>query len=199
MNKVREPKQKSVKKKGFIRIIGGQWRGRKLPVPNSEGLRPTTDRVKETLFNWLQGRLASRRCLDLFAGSGSLSFEALSRQAAFVHSLELARPVAAQLKKNGLSLGLTDDQLIIECVDTLALLAHSPVKPFDLVFIDPPFHQNLVEPCCRLLIQYGWLAPQCLVYIEQEQDAPELNISWSLLKTKQAGQVRYQLYQVSGE
>ncbi|CAG8999161.1 MAG: Ribosomal RNA small subunit methyltransferase D [Candidatus Celerinatantimonas neptuna] len=199
MNKVREPKRKSVKGKGFIRIIGGQWRGRKLPVPDSDGLRPTTDRVKETLFNWLQGRIASRRCLDLFAGSGSLSFEALSRQAGFVQSLELAKYVTVQLKKNSLSLGLTEEQFVIECVDTLDFLNRSPERPFDLVFIDPPFHQGLVGPCCQLLIHNGWLSPQCLVYVEQEQDAPELNIPWTLLKAKQAGQVCYQLYQVSGE
>ncbi|MFM2485475.1 16S rRNA (guanine(966)-N(2))-methyltransferase RsmD [Celerinatantimonas yamalensis] len=184
---------------GSIRIIGGQWRGRKLPVLDAQGLRPTTDRVKETLFNWLQGRIANRRCLDLFAGSGGLSFEALSRQASFVQALELFPPAVKQLVTNRQVLQLDEQKLPIQCTDTLQFLANQPLQGFDLVFIDPPFRTNLVAPCCQLLQSYGWLNPAALVYIECEREASPLNVPWSLLKEKCAGQVLSRLYQVEGE
>lgn len=191
----RQRPNKPAKAAGSIRIIGGLWRGRKLPVLDGDGLRPTTDRVKETLFNWLQGRVAERRCLDLFAGSGGLGLEALSRQAEFVLSLEKSPAVAAQLEKNREALKLDGQKLQIEAVDTLTFLQQKPTTGFDVVFIDPPFRKQLVGSCCELLVQHGWLNPGAIIYIEQESEAPSLSVNWALLKDKKAGQVHYQLYQ----
>ena len=124
---------------GQIRIIGGLWRGRKLPVLNSEGLRPTTDRIKETLFNWLMFDVNERRCLDLFAGSGSLGFEALSRGASQVVMVEKDHQVAQQLSQN--LARLPQAPATVVNTDAMRYLASS-ATPFDLVFLDPPFHQE---------------------------------------------------------
>ena len=121
---------------GQIRIIGGQWRGRKLPVPESAGLRPTTDRVRETLFNWLAADLPQARCLDCFAGSGALGIEALSRYAGHVTLVELEPQVARQLTGNLRTLNSSAGQVIQ--ADTLRWLG-TPGQPYDIVFIDPPF------------------------------------------------------------
>ncbi|WP_445401953.1 16S rRNA (guanine(966)-N(2))-methyltransferase RsmD [Zobellella sp. An-6] len=179
---------------GHIRLIGGQWRGRKLPVLDSEGLRPTTDRVKETLFNWLMFDIRGCRCLDLFAGSGSLGFEALSRGGAEVVLVEKDPRVAQQLRRNLASLPGARGQVFN--TDALAFL-QSAATPFDLVFLDPPFHQDLLPEVCRLLEQGGWLADGARLYIEREQAAEALLLpaNWRRLKGKQAGQVCYQLYQ----
>lgn len=179
---------------GHIRLIGGQWRGRKLPVLNSEGLRPTTDRVKETLFNWLMFDIRGCRCLDLFAGSGSLGFEALSRGGAEVVLVEKDPRVAQQLRRNLASLPGARGQVFN--TDALAFL-QSAATPFDLVFLDPPFHQELLPEACRLLEQGGWLADGARLYIEREQAAEALLLpaNWRRLKDKRAGQVSYQLYQ----
>ena len=131
---------------GQIRIIGGQWRGRKLPVPDSAGLRPTTDRVRETLFNWLAPVLPEARCLDCFAGSGALGLEALSRYAGSATLLELERPVAQQLTKNLQTLRASNGTVIQ--TNTLNWLAQ-PGEPFDVVFIDPPFRQGLLAQIGR--------------------------------------------------
>lgn len=179
---------------GSIRIIGGQWRGRKLPVLAAEGLRPTTDRVKETLFNWLQGRIANRRCLDLFAGSGSLSFEALSHQADYVVALEKFAKAASQLKENQQRLNIPQSQLDVRCVDTLKFLQQRPEQGFDLVFMDPPFRKNMIVPCCELLIHQGWLNAGAWVYIESEQEFDELSVPWQLYREKSVGQVISRLY-----
>lgn len=181
---------------GSIRIIGGQWRGRKLPVLAGEGLRPTTDRVKETLFNWLQGRVANRRCLDLFAGSGSLTFEALSHQADSVVALEKFTKAASLLKANQQRLNVSKAQLHVHCVDTLKFLQHRPEQGFDLIFIDPPFRKNMITPCCDLLIHQGWLNAGAWIYIESEQEFGELVVPWQLHRQKSAGQVISRLYQV---
>ncbi len=120
---------------GQIRIIGGQWRGRKLPVPDSAGLRPTTDRVRETLFNWLAPHLQQADCLDCFAGSGALGLEALSRYAASATLLELERPVAQQLSKNLQTLQASNGNVVQ--TNTLSWLAQDG-HPFGIVFVDPP-------------------------------------------------------------
>lgn len=180
---------------GQIRIIGGQWRGRKLPVLCEEGLRPTTDRVKEMLFNWLQGRVFQPRCLDLFAGSGSLTFEALSRFAREVVALERFPQAATQLSHNQQVLKLEPSQLSVHNVDTLQFLRQSPNEGFDLIFMDPPFRKQLVKPCVELLMANHWLNPGALVYVEREKE-DLVSIPWELLKEKVTGQVRSQLYQV---
>ena len=179
---------------GQIRIIGGQWRGRKLPVPDSAGLRPTTDRVRETLFNWLAPVLPEARCLDCFAGSGALGLEALSRYAGSATLLELERPVAQQLTKNLQTLRATNATVVQ--TNALNWLAQAGT-PFDVVFIDPPFRQGLLEQTLQLLEQNNWLADQALIYVESEveDDAPTVPPEWDLYREKIAGQVAYRLYQ----
>ncbi len=181
---------------GFIRIISGQWKGRKLPVRDVVGLRPTTDRVKETLFNWLAADIRGSRCLDLFAGSGSLGFEALSRYADYVMMVEMDKGAAAQLLSN-LAL-LQSQKARIVNRDAISMLTDT-AEPFDIVFLDPPFRRDLLEGACAQLELGGWLTPEALIYLERESEgeAPTLPANWHLLKDKQAGQVRYQLYQRS--
>ncbi|MDP5293252.1 16S rRNA (guanine(966)-N(2))-methyltransferase RsmD [Oceanimonas sp. CHS3-5] len=189
-----KPAKKTTAATGQIRLIGGQWRGRKLPVLHSEGLRPTTDRVKETLFNWLMFEIRGSRCLDLFAGSGSLGFEALSRHATEVVMVEKDAAVAGQLKRNLATLPAAPGTVVQ--ADAVQYL-QQPATPFDVVFLDPPFHKELLPNVCELLEQNGWLADDALIYIEREQGLalPTLPDHWRLHKDKQAGQVSYQLYQ----
>lgn len=178
---------------GSIRIIAGKHRGRKLPVLDAEGLRPTTDRVKETVFNWLMPYLHEANCLDCFAGAGSLGFEALSRGAAQVHLIELNKVAAKQLLANKLL--LKADNITVNNVDVLNFLKTQTQQSFDLVFIDPPFRQNLVTQTCELL-ENGWLAEQALIYVETEAEGDQtIPSNWQLLKEKIAGQVAYRLYQ----
>ncbi len=183
---------------GQIRIIAGQWRGRKLKVLNSEGLRPTTDRVKETVFNWLNPYLNQSHCLDLFAGSGGLGFEALSRFAAFTTFVEKDAAAAKQLKTNLHLLELSSEQAKLINQDALQFLNQRPGEAYDVVFIDPPFRKNLLQPSCELLNNNGWLKSDSLVYLEFESEggAPSLPSNWHCIKQKQAGQVNYRLYQV---
>ncbi len=185
--------------KGEVRIIAGRWRGRKLPVLNAQGLRPTGDRIKETLFNWLMPYIADARCLDCFAGSGSLGFEALSRSAKQVTFLELDKTVAAQLSRNLQRLQCTQQAQIIN-QDSLQFLNRTQNAPhFDLVFLDPPFHFNLAEKAIDLLHQHNWLYPEALVYVETEKDtALRVPTGWQLLKQKTGGQVSYRLYRHLG-
>ena len=184
--------------KGEVRIIAGLWRGRKLPVLNAEGLRPTGDRVKETLFNWLMPYIVDSHCLDCFAGSGSLGFEALSRQAKQVTFLELDKTVANQLKKNLQTLKTTTEQAQVINQNSLEFLKQAQNQPhFDVVFLDPPFHFNLAEQAIALLAQNNWLRPQALVYVETEKGKnPNVPENWVVLKQKDSGQVSYRLYQV---
>ncbi|EKS1844312.1 16S rRNA (guanine(966)-N(2))-methyltransferase [Cronobacter muytjensii] len=178
---------------GQIRIIGGQWRGRKLPVPDSPGLRPTTDRVRETLFNWLAPYLVDARCLDCFAGSGALGLEALSRYAASATLLEMERGVAQQLQKNLATLKSSAGKVVN--ANTLNFLNQNG-EPHDIVFVDPPFRKGLLEETLTLLETRGWLAPQALIYVESEVEngLPPVPASWQLHREKVAGQVAYRLY-----
>lgn len=183
---------------GQVRIISGLWRGRKLPVHDAEGLRPTTDRVKETLFNWLAQDIPHAKCLDLFAGSGGLGFESASRQADKVTMLEMNPQAFAQLKTNIAALKASN----IEAVntDTLAYLKQ-PGQAYDVVFIDPPFRQGLLQETVQLLEQNGWLAANAMIYIESEKELPltELPESWQLYREKLAGQVCYRLFERTSE
>ena len=177
---------------GWLRIIGGRYRGRKLSVPAHPGLRPTADRVRETLFNWLQPVIAGSRCLDLFAGSGALGFEAASRGAAEVFMIERSEPVTRVLTANAHNLGA--DQVQVRRADALHWLSGTG-KSFDIVFLDPPFEKGLMEPSCALLSSNGWLALRALVYLETSanQALPALPTGWRLVRDKQAGQVRFAL------
>ncbi|MDW0544920.1 16S rRNA (guanine(966)-N(2))-methyltransferase RsmD [Mannheimia haemolytica] len=187
----------SVQQMGEVRVIAGLWRGRKLPVLNAEGLRPTTDRVKETLFNWLMHDIAHSRCLDCFAGSGSLGIEALSRQAQAVVFLEKFANAANQLKKN--LQALKSEQGSVIHTDTLAYLAQkNNGEPFNIVFIDPPFHQGFVPQVLNLLAENNWLAPNAILYVETDKNHPPLELpqGWQILKEKAAGMVVSRLIQL---
>lgn len=179
---------------GQIRIIAGQWRGRKLPVRQLQGLRPTTDRIKETLFNWLSADIPGSRCLDLFAGSGSLGFESLSRGSRETWMLEKDAQVAAQLEDNALRLHAGERARVIQTNSVNFLNDNG--EPFDIVFVDPPFRQGLVSVVCQRLEHNGWLTDGALIYIEHEAELDGLPLpsNWSCCKVKQAGQVRYQLF-----
>ena len=193
-----KPQKQTSKAMGEVRVIAGLWRGRKLPVLNAEGLRPTTDRVKETLFNWLMMDVANARCLDCFAGSGSLGIEALSRQAQAVVFLEKFANAAQQLKKNLASLK-TDKGTVIN-TDTLTYLSQkNSTEPFEIIFIDPPFHHNLVPQVLTLLQQNNWLAENALIYVETEKNHPPLLLAenWQIIKEKSAGIVTSRLIQVT--
>ncbi|WDY52364.1 16S rRNA (guanine(966)-N(2))-methyltransferase RsmD [Vibrio fluvialis] len=183
---------------GQVRIISGLWRGRKLPVHDAEGLRPTTDRVKETLFNWLAQDIPHAKCLDLFAGSGGLGFESASRQAEKVTMLEMNPQAFAQLKTNIAALKANNIEAIN--TDTLAYLKQ-PGQAYDVVFIDPPFRQGLLQETVQLLEQNGWLAANAMIYIESEKELPltELPESWQLYREKLAGQVCYRLFERTSE
>ncbi|AAZ26323.1 MULTISPECIES: 16S rRNA (guanine(966)-N(2))-methyltransferase RsmD [Colwellia] len=193
------------KSAGKIRIIAGKYKGRKLPVLMAEGLRPTTDRVKETVFNWLMPYIAQANCLDCFAGSGSLGFEALSRGADEVTLVELNRAAANQLLENKDLLKadninvINDNALVFLKKDPLKVgLTAKSDKPFDLVFLDPPFRKQLVEQTAQLLNHFG-LADQALIYVEMEADSTQvIPANWQLIKEKISGQVVYQLYQYQG-
>jgi 16S rRNA (guanine966-N2)-methyltransferase len=177
---------------GRLRIIGGQWRSRVLPVIDQPGLRPTPDRVRETLFNWLQGDIAGARCLDLFAGSGALGFEAASRGAAQVVLVE-NQPAACQLLQDNIStLGAGQIQLVRQ--EALRWLAQCR-QAFDVVFLDPPYGSGLLGETCALLERQHCLAAEALIYLElaSEQGLPELPANWQIIRGKKAGQVGYHL------
>ncbi|MCO6524058.1 MAG: 16S rRNA (guanine(966)-N(2))-methyltransferase RsmD [Candidatus Schmidhempelia sp.] len=180
---------------GEIRIISGQWRGRKLPVLNLTGLRPTTDRVKETVFNWLAPYLYDSYCLDCYAGSGSLAFEAISRGAKHATLLEKDKAAVNQLLANKQK--LNSQALDIIHNDTLLWLANLSKQSFDIVFIDPPFGRQLVNQTINLLEQSKCLANTAWIYIETEvsHSEPHVPLYWQLHRQKQAGQVCYRLYQ----
>ena len=193
-----KPQKQTSKAMGEVRVIAGLWRGRKLPVLNAEGLRPTTDRVKETLFNWLMMDVANARCLDCFAGTGSLGIEALSRQAQAVVFLEKFATATQQLKKNLAS--VKRDKGTVINTDTLAYLAQkNNDNPFDIIFIDPPFHHQFVPQILPLLQQNNWLAENALIYVETEKNHPPLPLAenWQIIKEKSAGMVTSRLIQVT--
>lgn len=179
--------------RGQIRIIGGKWRGRKLPVFDSDGLRPTTDRIRETLFNWLMPVIQEARCLDCFAGSGALAIEALSRYAASATLIELERSGATQLVANLAKLEAKNVQVINR--DTLNYLAQNGTA-YDVIFLDPPFRKDLLQQTALLLEQNGWLSENCWIYVEAEAEAnlALLPKNWQLHRKKVTGQVAYCLY-----
>jgi len=192
---IKNTRQNQKQATGSIRIIAGKHRGRKLPVLSAEGLRPTTDRVKETVFNWLMPYLNDSVCLDCFAGAGSLGFEALSRGAAHVSMIELNKQAASQLEQNIKLLG--ERNVSVANVDAAVFLQQVPTKTFDLVFVDPPFRKGLAKQIC-LSLTNGWLNDNALVYLETEieEDTSWIPATWQPIKEKIAGQVKYQLIQV---
>jgi len=182
---------------GRLRIVAGKWRSRLLPIADEPGLRPTSERIRETLFNWLASTIEGSRCLDLFAGSGALGLEALSRGAGEVVFVENSARVAAVLKESVKMLEASSAR--IHKADAISYLKSEP-EPFDIVFLDPPFAADLLEDLCRLLSEGNWLAEGARVYLEQDRERPlpELPDGWTILNQKTAGQVRYALVTVKG-
>lgn len=176
-----------------IRIIGGMWRGRRWRFADVPEIRPTPDRVRETLFNWLGTRVNGAQCLDLFAGSGALGLEALSRGARRTVFVEQSAVVTRALAALATEWNAQGAQ--IERADALGFLGR-PAEAFDIVFLDPPFASGLLSRAAMLLEQRGWLAPEALVYVESSarEPLPPLPGNWQPLKAKRAGEVGYHLF-----
>lgn len=182
---------------GHVRIIAGEWRGRKIAVPNSDGLRPTTDRIRETVFNWLMPYLSGAVCLDACAGTGILGFECLSRGAEKVDFVERDRIVSNILSSNLMTLsdnnsanGVIHNASIEQFVEAL----HDKQPTYDIVFIDPPFSLRLQETVCQQLFEKGCLSESALVYVESELKHDfVLPDSWEVFREKRSSNVKYQL------
>lgn len=179
---------------GQLRIIGGEWGSRRFNFTEQPGLRPTSDRVRETLFNWLSNDIQGARCLDPFTGSGALTLEALSRGAAFALAVDLSRDVVTTLREHLTTLNCNHAEVRQENV--LAMLGTAPAEPYNIVFLDPPFHQDLLEPACAALEANGWLTEDALIYVESENSPGRLSLpgNWQLHRDKRAGQVWYSLW-----
>lgn len=176
-----------------LRIIAGQWRGRKLVFPDRKGLRPTPDRVRETLFNWLQPDLPGSSCLDLFAGSGALGFEAASRGASHVSMIDNDAESVSMLESNAGMLSARQIEVIRS--DASGFLQRKS-RQYDIVFLDPPYQADLLGVCCGLLESRQWLANHAKIYLESDahNDLSGIPENWQCLKSKKAGQVGYHLY-----
>jgi 16S rRNA (guanine966-N2)-methyltransferase len=177
-----------------LRIIAGLWRGRKLSFPDVDGLRPTGDRIRETLFNWLAPEIQGARCLDLFAGSGALGIEALSRGAETSVLVERDTKAAAHLKAN-LEI-LKAEQGRVVNADVLGFLQKGNTDaPYHIIFIDPPFQLKLWQTVIEALEAGNWLADNATIYIESGRDDEyQPPINWQLHRDKHAGAVSYRLF-----
>ena len=185
-----------------VRIIGGDWRSRKITFLEGEGLRPTPDRVKETLFNWLRSVTPGAKCLDLYSGSGALAFEALSRGATQATLVDVSAQVCRLLRENIQSLKAQNADVIqADAINWLKSLPADIGQRFDLVFIDPPFRKDLIEQIAELLESRNILANDAMIYIETEKELEKLRlpVNWSLYREKVAGQVCYRLYNRASE
>jgi 16S rRNA (guanine966-N2)-methyltransferase len=178
---------------GRLRIVAGKWRSRLLPVIEAQELRPTSERIRETLFNWLSPVIQGARCLDLFAGTGALGIEALSRGAAAVVFIEksavLADAIEMNLKK------LEAERAEVRHQDAFGYLRNADPEAFDIVFLDPPFDTDPIAELCALMDERGWLAANAYIYIERDKDRekPVLPDQWSMSREKVAGKVGYSL------
>jgi len=177
-----------------LRIIGGTWRGRRLRFSAAADIRPTPDRVRETLFNWLRDKVAGARCLDLYAGSGALGLEALSRGAVSVQFVDSDAAAAEDLRARLAQWGAQGAS--VARTDVLRYLRARP-DSFDIVFLDPPFAAGILGISARLLEERSWLAPGALIYLEcpARSALPDLPATWMPLKAKRAGEVGYHLFQ----
>jgi 16S rRNA (guanine966-N2)-methyltransferase len=200
-----KPAKPGAEGRNSVRIIAGGWRGRRVHFPDVPGLRPTPDRVRETLFNWLQHSIVGARCLDLFAGSGALGLEALSRGAKSLVFVEQAQAAARSLVKELERLGGTTRAQVVEMGASrfLRSAAEAFGKPygglFDVAFLDPPFGKDALAEFIPMIDQGNWIKPGGLVYLENEKSAgaPDLPSHWELLKSKSAGEVGYHLVRVN--
>ena len=180
---------------GQLRIIAGQWRSRRFSFPEGPGLRPTPDRVRETVFNWLAPYVEGAHVLEAFTGSGAMVLEALSRGAASALALDLNAQAVNSLRGHLTSLQCAQAQVVQ--TDTLKYLEQPAPRRFDLVFLDPPFQQGLLAPACERLENAQWLADKAWIYCESELAPSSLNLpaNWRLHREKKAGQVYYSLWQ----
>ena len=180
--------------RGQLRIIGGTWRGRKLAFTATDGLRPTTDRIRETLFNWLAPVIAGAHCADLFAGSGALGLEALSRGAAHCDFVDSSATAVREISGHLETLGAGRRGRCHH--DTASRYLQDIGRPLDIVFVDPPFSQGLVQPSCEALAIKQLLSPDSLVYIETPTQEVLTNLpsNWEIYREKTAGGVSYRLY-----
>lgn len=188
-----ESRKGTKKSRGRLRIVAGIWRSRVLEIADVEGLRPTSERIRETLFNWLTPRLAGARCLDLFAGTGVLGLEALSRGAVAAVFVESSKTAIATLRCNVVSLDASG--AVIHAGAATEYIAASGADRFDIVFLDPPFADDSLAELCRLIDESELLAANANVYLEQDRARPEPDLpdGWTILKSKMAGNVRYTL------
>jgi 16S rRNA (guanine966-N2)-methyltransferase len=182
---------------GRLRIVAGKWRSRLLDIADAPGLRPTSERVRETLFNWLAPCIQGSRCLDLFAGTGALGFEALSRGATSVVFVENSRRAAKAIETSAQILDASGAD--VHCGDAAEYVRNARPATFDIIFLDPPFADDRLEALCRLIDETGVLAPGGRVYLEQDRARPETPLPdrWHALKNKTAGNVRYMLIEVA--
>ncbi len=178
---------------GRLRIVAGKWRSRLLQIIDEPELRPTPERIRETLFNWLSPATAGARCLDLFAGTGALGIEALSRGAAHVVFIEKSATLARAIRKNLTELKATNAEVYQK--DALEYVSKAEPQPFDIVFLDPPFATDLLSDLCKVLCENGWLTGNAIVYLEQGKDQarPALPDGWAITHEKVAGKVSYSL------
>jgi 16S rRNA (guanine966-N2)-methyltransferase len=192
-----KPEKPLPRNRNSVRIIGGGWRGRRVKFPDVPGLRPTPDRVRETLFNWLQHAVVDSRCLDLFAGSGALGLEALSRGAREVIFVEQVQVTARALRGEIERLGGLSRAQVLEV--GAARFLRSSGEPFEVVFLDPPFGRGLLAEYVPMIDAGNWVKTGSFVYLESERTAgvPPLPLHWQLLKSKSAGEVGYHLVRVT--
>lgn len=178
---------------GRLRIVAGKWRSRLLDIADVPGLRPTSERVRETLFNWLTPAINGARCLDLCAGTGALGIEALSRGAASAVFVENSAPAVKKLRANIAS--LNSDAAEVIHADARTYLGRAHEKVFDVVFLDPPFAAEMLDELCRLLGEKDWLSADARIYLELDKDhrEPDLPEGWRVIRNKTAGKVRYML------
>jgi 16S rRNA (guanine966-N2)-methyltransferase len=189
----RKTKDKKKSSAGQLRIVAGIWRSRLLQIADVPGLRPTPERIRETLFNWLAPSIHGAKCLDLCAGTGALGLEALSRGAGELVFVERSAVAFKTLKSNIALLGEPNADVLN--LDAQQYLNGPSTGAFDIVFLDPPFAADLYDELCRLLVEQRWLADDARIYIEMDKDQPELSLppGWQVLKNKTAGKVRYML------
>jgi len=184
---------------GRVRIVAGKWRSRLLDIADVPGLRPTSERIRETLFNWLAPVIQGARCLDIFAGTGALGLEALSRGAAEVVFVEKSPVAAATLREHIAMLNVSETA--VNETDASDYLRRAPLGEFDIVFLDPPFAADVHEDLCRLLVEEQVLSKNAWIYLEEDRAKPAAVIpkGWQIMKTGLAGNVRYSLVQASAQ
>ena len=182
---------------GRLRIVAGKWRSRLLDIADVPGLRPTSERVRETLFNWLAPSIQGARCLDLFAGTGALGFEALSRGATQVVFVENSRRAIEAIENSAKK--LSAKEAVVHHGDAVDYVRNAGPAAFDIIFLDPPFADDRLEALCRQIDERGILAPGGRIYLEQDRAKPDPEIPerWRVLKNKTAGNVRYMLAEVA--